>query len=197
MDALPPERVQVNRQGGDERFPFAGLHLGDLAVMQHRAADQLHVEVPHVDRTPGRLAAQGEGLYLQIVQGFTAGQTLPELLGPGRKVRLRELLHLGLEAVHALDQRTDPLQLSFVPGSDDLPENRSQQFHEGLVHFLKAAFKAFSLHEKHARSPNRLILRGYEIGVKQRRASAPADSFCGVKQPVNVGSRLSVESRKC
>jgi hypothetical protein len=39
------KRVQIDRQGGDERLAFAGLHLGDLALMQHHAADQLNVEM--------------------------------------------------------------------------------------------------------------------------------------------------------
>ena len=50
VDALAGERVQVGGQGGDQRLAFAGLHLGDLAAVQDDAADQLHVEVPHVQR---------------------------------------------------------------------------------------------------------------------------------------------------
>ena len=60
VDALAFERVQVGGQGGDERLAFAGLHLGDLAAVEHRAADQLHVEVPHVQHAPAGLADDRE-----------------------------------------------------------------------------------------------------------------------------------------
>ena len=44
MDAAAGERVEIDRQGGDERFAFAGGHFRDLAVVQADAADELHVE---------------------------------------------------------------------------------------------------------------------------------------------------------
>ena len=54
MHALPREAVQIGRQGGDEGFTLPCCHLGDLAVVEHLAADQLHVVVYHI---PGHLAA--------------------------------------------------------------------------------------------------------------------------------------------
>ena len=54
VDALAFERIQVDGQGGDERLAFAGLHLGDFAVVQDHAADQLHVEVAHIAGRAGR-----------------------------------------------------------------------------------------------------------------------------------------------
>ena len=41
------EGVQIGRQCGDEGFALAGFHLSDLTVVQHHAADQLHIEVTH------------------------------------------------------------------------------------------------------------------------------------------------------
>ena len=49
MDAFAGERVQIHRQRRDQRFTFTGLHFGDFAAMEHDAADQLHIEVPHVE----------------------------------------------------------------------------------------------------------------------------------------------------
>jgi len=40
------ERVQVHRQDGHEGLTLACLHLGDVAVVQHDAAHELHVEGP-------------------------------------------------------------------------------------------------------------------------------------------------------
>ena len=61
VHAAAGERVQIDRQGGDQRLALAGLHLGDLAVVQHHAADQLHVEMPLAQRPPGGFAHDGEG----------------------------------------------------------------------------------------------------------------------------------------
>ena len=47
---LPVSAVQVDRQRRHQRLAFAGAHLGDLAVVQHHAADQLDVEVAHLQR---------------------------------------------------------------------------------------------------------------------------------------------------
>ena len=44
MDAAAGESVQVRRQRGDERLALACLHLGDLALVEHDAAHDLHVE---------------------------------------------------------------------------------------------------------------------------------------------------------
>ena len=68
VDALAGERVQVGRQRRHERLAFAGLHLGDLAVVQHHAADELHVEVPHVQRAAAGLPDHGERVDQQVVE---------------------------------------------------------------------------------------------------------------------------------
>ncbi len=62
MHTLAGERVQVGRERGHQGLTLAGTHLGDLAVVQHHAADQLHIEMAHVQRAPGGLAHHGEGL---------------------------------------------------------------------------------------------------------------------------------------
>ena len=76
VHALAGERVQIDRQGGDQRLAFAGLHLGDLAVVQHHAADQLHVEMAQAEHALGGLAHHGEGFGQQVVQRRAVGQAL-------------------------------------------------------------------------------------------------------------------------
>ena len=49
VDALALQRIEIRRQRGDQRLAFAGDHFGDRAAVQHHAADQLHVVVPHAD----------------------------------------------------------------------------------------------------------------------------------------------------
>ncbi len=84
VDALAFERVQVGGERRDERLAFARLHLGDLAAVQHHAADQLHVEVPHVEHAASGLAHDGEGFDEQIVERLAVGDALAELVGLAR-----------------------------------------------------------------------------------------------------------------
>ena len=81
VNALAFERVEIGRQRRDERLAFAGLHLGDLALVQYGAADQLHVEVPHVEHAPAGFADDGERLGQQVVERLAIGEALPELGG--------------------------------------------------------------------------------------------------------------------
>ena len=53
---LAGQRVQISRQRRNQRFSFAGFHFRDFALMQHDAADQLHVKMPHPKRPPPRFA---------------------------------------------------------------------------------------------------------------------------------------------
>ena len=76
MSAFAFEGIEINRQRRDERFAFAGLHFGDPALVQDHAADQLHVEMAHVQLAPGHLAADREGFRKNVVEGFADGQPL-------------------------------------------------------------------------------------------------------------------------
>ena len=99
VDALALEGVEVDRQGGDQRLAFAGLHLGDLALVQDHAALELDVEVPLAERPLGRLAHRGEGLDQQVVQRLAFGQPLAELGRLGAQRLVGELLELRLERI--------------------------------------------------------------------------------------------------
>ena len=81
VHALAGERVEVRRQGRDQGLALTGLHLGDVAEVQRRAAHDLHVEVPLAEGALGRLADGGERLGQQVVEGLAVGEPLPELVG--------------------------------------------------------------------------------------------------------------------
>ena len=66
MDAFPGQRVQVHRQGSDQRFTFTGLHLGNFALVEDDTTDQLHVVVAHLDPAPTRFTNYGKRLGQQI-----------------------------------------------------------------------------------------------------------------------------------
>ncbi len=112
VSAAACQSIQVQRQGSDQRLAFAGLHLGDLAAVQHDAADDLHIVMTQADRPLRRLADSGEGLrqdFLQdilfgLVVSFVIcvthryrGQTRPELIGLPAQFVIRELLELRFE----------------------------------------------------------------------------------------------------
>ena len=62
------ERVQVEREARDERLALAGLHLGDVALVQDDAAHHLHVEHALLRFAPARLAHGGVGLEQELVE---------------------------------------------------------------------------------------------------------------------------------
>ena len=132
--AASGERVEVNRQGCDQRLTFTGLHLGDLALVQNGAADELHIEVPHVQDAPAGFANNGEGLRQKLVKSclhcgvFFVGifdrvhafaDALAELFCLGAKLLVGELLHRRLKRINLPDQRHDALDFPFVTGAED------------------------------------------------------------------------------
>ena len=86
VGALAFERGEIERQRRGERFAFAGLHLDDRVVMHGRAAQELHVEVPHVELPPPRLAHQGERLDQQPLERLAAAGPVAE-----RQARLLQI----------------------------------------------------------------------------------------------------------
>ncbi len=66
VHTAPAQSVQIDRKRRDQGLSFAGLHFGDLALVQHHAADQLHIEVPHVQDA----AASLRGPRRRLLPGF-------------------------------------------------------------------------------------------------------------------------------
>ena len=111
MHALAGERVEIRRQDGDEGLALAGLHLGDAALMQHDAADELHAERLHAQHAPGGLAHYGKGLGQQLVEvlaGLVAGL---EFVGLGAQLLVRERGVLVRHGFDFISDRVEPLEL--------------------------------------------------------------------------------------
>ena len=81
--------VEVGGHGGHQGFAFTGLHFGDLALVQHDAADELDVEGAHPQDPDGGFPGRGKGLGQQVIHGFAPVQTLFEFRGFGLKRRRR------------------------------------------------------------------------------------------------------------
>ena len=66
--ATAGECVEIQRQCSDQRLTFTGLHFGDLALVEHDAAQQLHIEVSPACVAPRRLAHYRKRFRQQVVE---------------------------------------------------------------------------------------------------------------------------------
>ncbi len=136
--AVAGQGVQVAGQGGDQGFAFAGFHFGDLALVKDDAADELDVEVAHLDGALAGFADDGEGFGEDVVEGgffggdaFVfifrgvfdvlegVGDALAELGGLGAQLFVGERLDGGLEVVNLLNGWHEALDGAFVAGAKD------------------------------------------------------------------------------
>ncbi len=124
VDALAFEGVEIGGQRCDEGLAFARLHLGNLAAVEHGAADELHVEVPHVQRPLARLADHGKRVGQQVVERLAVRQPLAQLARAASQLVVRQLLDFGFLGVDLQDDRPDALEIALVLRADDLGENR-------------------------------------------------------------------------
>ena len=115
MHALALERVQVDRQRGNQGLSFTGLHFGDPSEVQRHATHQLLVVVALAEHAGRTLSHDREGLEQQVVERLAVGETDPELLGLGPKLLVAQRRHLVGEGVDGCDefgQLANPLAFS-------------------------------------------------------------------------------------
>ena len=91
MNPAPRQGVEVGGQGGHEGLAFTGLHLGNLAVVQHHAANQLDIKVAHAKHPLASLADHRESLGQQFVKQFA----LPVGAGFWSATKAASLVKLG------------------------------------------------------------------------------------------------------
>ena len=123
VDPAAAEGVQVGGEGGDEGLALAGLHLGDPALVQDHAADELDVEVPHVEHATACLADHREGVGQQVVQGLAPVGALAQARGSRAELGVIEAPHLGFAVVDLGQRRPHPLEVALVLGAEDFPED--------------------------------------------------------------------------
>ena len=129
MHALAFERVEVDRQRGDQRLAFAGAHLGDGAAVQNHAADQLHVKRSQAQRPLGGLAHHREGRHQQAVEGRAGGDLLPEFACLGAQLGVRQLADLGLERGDFSGARPQRLDAAIVGRAEDFAGHAAETDH--------------------------------------------------------------------
>ena len=79
MDTATRERIEIGGERRYERLAFTRAHLCNLALMQRDAADELNVEVTHLERSTRSLPNHCEGLRQECVEILLRGVTLLEL----------------------------------------------------------------------------------------------------------------------
>jgi len=70
MYAAACNGVKRNRQRRYERLPLSGTHLGDLSLVEHHAAEQLHVEMPLAGGTLGCFAHHRKNMRQYFIEIF-------------------------------------------------------------------------------------------------------------------------------
>jgi hypothetical protein len=98
VDTLARQRVEISRERRHQRLALTGAHLGDAAVVQRESADQLHVEVAHLQRAERGFAHHGESFGSKVVEFLAVGEALAEFVGLGGEGRVAEGFQGGLEA---------------------------------------------------------------------------------------------------
>ncbi|CAI8247583.1 MAG: Uncharacterised protein [Prochlorococcus marinus str. MIT 9313] len=68
MHPTASEGIEVARQSGYKSLPFTGLHLTNLTLMQHHAADQLHIEMTHAEHPFSSLTHNSKGFWEQLIK---------------------------------------------------------------------------------------------------------------------------------
>ena len=102
VDAIAGERVEIRGQRRHQRLAFAGAHLGDAAFVEGQAADELHVEVPHLERALRGLANHGERFGREVVERLAGGEPLAEFVGLGPQGLVAQCLAARLRTPVAL-----------------------------------------------------------------------------------------------
>ena len=80
VHAAARESVEVTGQGGHKGFALTGFHLGDLPLVQHHAADHLHIEMTHAEHAFTGFAHHGERFRQQLIEQRSLLLQRPRLL---------------------------------------------------------------------------------------------------------------------
>ncbi len=120
VNAPGRQRVEINGQRRDQGLAFAGLHFGDLALVQHHAADHLGVKMAHAQRSNRGFANHRERLWQKVIKSFTVFQALAEFNRLRLELVIIELLGLCLELVDPVNIPAELLEQPLVAATNQL-----------------------------------------------------------------------------
>ena len=125
MHALAGQRIEVDCKGCDQRLALAGLHLGDVALMQHHATDQLHIEMPLTQRSLRRLADGCKRRNQNVVERLAVSKLLTELRGAGFQPFVGKRRQFRLQGIDGIDAGLISLDPPVVGGTEKLAGERA------------------------------------------------------------------------
>jgi len=100
MHTLAFQSIQIDWKCRHKRFPFAGGHFGDLPLVKHETAQNLHIKVPHLGCPYRGFTHHGKSFGENIIERGAFREPLFELIGLCAKLCIRKLLDLGLKSIH-------------------------------------------------------------------------------------------------
>ena len=119
MYTIAAQRIQVGRQGCNQCLALAGPHLRDIAIVQHHAADQLHIERTHAHCAHGCLARDGKGFRQDFVEPLALFDAGFEFLGFGTQLLIAQGLQPLFKFVDFVDDLRILAQKSLVATAKD------------------------------------------------------------------------------
>jgi len=120
VHALAGQAIQVRRQSRHQGFALAGTHFCNLALVYHHAADQLDIEMAHLEHPLAGFAAHRKRFRQQVVNFFAIGNALPEGRGLGLQLRIREFFHLRFKRIDLTDGFLILLEQALVATAENL-----------------------------------------------------------------------------
>ena len=129
MDALAGKRVEIDGKRGDKRLAFAGLHFGNLAVMQHHAANQLHIEWPEAQSALGGLAHRGESRNHKIVERLSGSKFRLECLGQPLEIGIAQFFIFGLQRIDGGHPFAICCNLAAIIGAENFLDDVAESEH--------------------------------------------------------------------
>src|SRR6185312_1121076 len=152
---------------------LAGAHLGNLALMQHDAADELHVEVAHPNRAAASLAHHREGVGQNIVQCRAVGQLLLEVGGPLAELFIGQCLHLIFEGIDLIHNRPKRLQFFFIGVTEHLGDEAHLRY-QSFVMLILYPMWLFSLSGDATRPISSLCGQCTRRCIRTKRKKSPS-----------------------
>ena len=109
VDAVAGDRVEIRREHAGEGLAFTGLHLGDVADVQRRAAHDLDVVVLLTQHSPRCLPRGRESFEQHLVERFTILMALTEFIGLGLQLGIGKPLELRTERADLVGEELQTL----------------------------------------------------------------------------------------
>jgi len=177
MNAASRERVEIDGGGGDEGLAFAGLHLGDLALMQHHAAHQLDIEMALAQGPARGLADRGKGVGQEVVQIGALASFCRNSGVRARRASSERSLTARLAGIDGLHEGVERLDLAVVCAAENALGKRTETEHRVLFRATGGSFGRCD-----ARSPqSRQGIKGRKPGPPRGRLAQAGAQIRGVR----------------